>query len=145
MRASSHVEYIILRYVPNILGTEDVAIATILISSGDQHDMICDRGWQSKVRILDTNADVDMLSNLLEEIRCRLLSPSESSEMIQQLEDSFSNILQVSARRRGPLDLFSESLEDGACERMPPEFGVADYRDRRSTISRENDCIPLIK
>jgi hypothetical protein len=145
MRASRHFEYIILQYVPNILSDENVGIATILISSGDRHPMICDRDWQNKVRILDPNADVDMLGKLLEEIRCRLLSPGESSEMIQQLEDSFSNILQVSARRRGPLDLFSGSLDDGVGERMRPKFAVADYRDRRSTILPENNSHSPIK
>jgi hypothetical protein len=145
MTQSGDVEYIFLTYVPNILSEKNVDIATILISLGDQGHMICDQGWQNKVRILDPNADVEMLGNLLEEIRCRLLSPGESSEMIQQLEGSFSNILQVSARKRGPRALFSQSLEDGACETMPPKFERKDRRDRESTMTSENDAIPLIK
>jgi hypothetical protein len=123
MTASGDVEYIVLRYAPNILSDKYVAIAGILISPGGRRRMICDPGWQSKVRIFDPDADVDMLAALLEEIRCRLLAPGECSEMLRQLEESFSNVLQVSARIRGPRSLFSESLQDGFCERIPAQLG----------------------
>jgi len=42
---------------------------------------------------------MEMLGSLLTEIRERLLSKEQRSDMIRQLEDSFSNVVQVSQRR----------------------------------------------
>ena len=149
MNASSDVEYIVVQYVPNVLSDKSVALAAVLISlAGREQEvgtMICADNWQRQVRILDPSADLEMLAHLLAEIRDRLLSPSERSETIRQLEDSFSNVIQVSSRRRGSLSHFSESFGAGSYENMPPpQFGLNEYRDTRSTIS-PRDSIAVIK
>ena len=107
MTTSTSVECWLLYYVPNVLSEKTVAIAGIIIPSGDleagAYGMIHAADWQTKVRVLDPDADLQMLNALLSEIRDRLVSPSQRSDMIQKLEDSFSNVVQVApARLRTP-------------------------------------------
>jgi hypothetical protein len=115
MTESRNVEYCLLRYVPNVLSDRSVSIAAIVINSSNLENgictMICAADWEAKVRILDPDADVGMLEALLTEIRDRLLSASQRSDMILQLEDSFSNAVQVSQRRKCPVALRPEAVE----------------------------------
>jgi hypothetical protein len=97
------VECWLLYYVPNLLSDKTVSIAAIIIPSGDLETgacgMIYAADWQTQVRVLDPDADLEMLNALLSEIRDRLVSPSQCSDMIHQLEDSFSNIVQIAPAR----------------------------------------------
>ena len=108
MTESSDFEYCLLHYVPNLLRDKSVSIAVIVFDSSDLENgirtMICAADWQTKVRILEPDTDVEMLVALLTEIRDRLLSPSQCSDMIRQLEDSFSNAVQISLRRKYRFD-----------------------------------------
>ncbi|MGD0571145.1 MAG: DUF3037 domain-containing protein [Candidatus Sulfotelmatobacter sp.] len=104
MTASNDIEYCLLHYVPNVLLSEkSVSIAAILINPSDpKHEacaMICAADWQMRVRVLDPDADLEMLDSLLAELREKLLSPSESSDVIRRMKDSFSNAVQVSQSR----------------------------------------------
>jgi hypothetical protein len=103
MTTSTSVEYCLLYYVPNVISDEKVSMATIFITSGDLENGVCTiiyaADWQTRVRVLDPDADLEMLEALLSDIRDRLLSPSQRSDMIHQLEDSFSNVIQISNRR----------------------------------------------
>src|SRR5580693_2120877 len=103
MTTSPSVEYCRLHYVPNILSDKTVSIAAITLPSGaletEACGMIYAADWQTKVQVLDPDADLEMLNALLSEIRDRLVSPSQCSDMIHQLEDSFSNVVQVSPAR----------------------------------------------
>src|SRR5713226_7521525 len=101
-------EYCLLHYVPNVLSDKRVSIAAIIFfDSSDPVNgvcvMICAADWQTKVRTVDSDADLDMLEAQLTEIGDRLLSPNHRFDRIRQLEDSFSNVVQVSPRRRYPL------------------------------------------
>jgi len=114
MTESSNFEYCLLHYVPSLLSDKSVSIAVIVFNSSDLENgictMICAADWQTKVRILEPNTDLEMLSVLLTEIRDRLLSPSHRSDMIRQMEDSFSNIVQVSQRRKYRFDATPEAV-----------------------------------
>ena len=85
------IEYRLLFYVPNVLCDQAVSIATFAFSTGDLKTGLCgmvyDPGWRSEVRVLDADADLEMLEVLLSDIQDRLLSPSQRSDMIHQLED----------------------------------------------------------
>jgi len=109
------VHYFLLTYVPNILGDKSVSIAAIVFSPRDLEAGVCAMiyapGWQTRVRVLDPDADVETLEALLSEIRDRLLSPSDRSDMIHQMEDSFSNIVQISQRRELALDSSPNAIE----------------------------------
>jgi hypothetical protein len=101
----SDVEYCVLHYVPNtVIRDERVSVAAIFTNSSEPGNkictMICAANWQTKVRGLDPDADLAMLDALLKEIGERLQSPSERSDMIRQIEESFSNAVWVSQRRK---------------------------------------------
>jgi hypothetical protein len=114
---SDYTEYCLLHYVPNVADDESIPIAALLIVSNDEEggscDLWLDEDWQSKVRLLDPYADLVMLEALFTEIRDRLSSEGHSSEMLHCLEDSFSNTIQISQRRKCTMahdDPFARSL-----------------------------------
>jgi len=115
MTASTNVEYCVLHYVPNVLSDKSVSIAAIVVSSGDLETRACSMvyapDWHTGVRVLDPTADLEMLEALLSDIRDRLLSPSQRSNMIHQLEDSFSNVIQVSQKRECTLATSPNAIE----------------------------------
>jgi hypothetical protein len=118
MAESSNLEYCLLHYVPNLLRDKSVSIAAIVFNSGDLENGICTMiyaaDWQINVRLLEPNTDLEMLNAVLTEIRNRLLSPSQRSDMIRQMEDSFSNVIQVSQRRKYRFDARPEAIGDFA-------------------------------
>ena len=103
MTEYTNVEYCLLSYVPNVLSCEGVSIAAIFIDSTDPEEETCTvsfaENWQTKVRLLDSDSDLEMLAALLTEIRDRLLSKHDRRDMLRQMEDSFSNVVQVSQRQ----------------------------------------------
>ena|ERR1700680_4962146 len=111
MIASTNREYCLLNYVPNVLSDKSASIAMVIFP-GDPEKGVCamiyTADWQTRVRVLDRDADLEALEALLSDIRDRLLSPSQCSSMIHQLEDSFSNIIQVSQRRECTLEVCLE-------------------------------------
>jgi len=115
MLESSTIEYCLLRYVPNVVSNEGVSIAVIFIDASDLQNGTCAMSlaadWPNKVRLLDPDSDLAMLAALLGEIRDRLLSPTERVDMIHQLEDSFSNGIQVSERRKCMVPLEPKSID----------------------------------
>jgi Protein of unknown function (DUF3037) len=94
MTGSTNIEYCLVQYVPNVVRDERISIAAIFIDSSDLQNGFCTvsfaQDWQNKVHLFDPDSDLEMLRALLAEIRGRLLSTSERSDMIRQLEDSFS-------------------------------------------------------
>jgi hypothetical protein len=115
MTASSDVEFILLHYVPNMLSRQRVSIAAIFVDFDNLEEGICTMSvaedWRTKVRLLDPNADLEMLSALLMDIRHRLSSKNDRSDMLRQMEDSFSNAIQVSSRQKCPVSPTPENIE----------------------------------
>ncbi len=120
MNESRNAEYCFLQYVPNIESDKSVLMAVILIDPDDSTKGICSMSisanWQRNVRFVDPDADLDVLAASLKEIQDRLLSPRHRAEMIHQLEDSFSNVIQVSPRRKCSVAPKPESIEAFACK-----------------------------
>lgn len=140
MTKSSGVEYCFLQYVPNIVRDKRVSIAVVFIEPNNHEGGICMMivapNWRIKARLLDADVDLEMLEALLTEIRDRLLSKQQRSEMIRQMEDSFSNVVQVSPRQKCPvtpgaeiIEAFARRLLEKQSE-MPPSFSgrLHDFR-----------------
>jgi hypothetical protein len=113
------MEYCLLRYTPNVAVDEGVSIAAVVIDLSNLDEKgICAMSiaadWKTRVRLLDPDSDLEMLEALLTEIRNRLLSEGERCEMLQQMEDSFSNVVRVSQRRRCTVALRPETIESFA-------------------------------
>ena len=130
MTASCNVEYCILEYVSNVVSSAQIPIAVIFIDSTDMQNGICTMtfaaDWQTNIRRLDPDSDLEMLVALLTEIRDRLLSSLDRSDMIRQMEDSFSNVIQVSQRQKCPVAPNLETVEAfarallGKASNLPP-------------------------
>jgi hypothetical protein len=89
-------EFFLLRYVPDAVKNEFVNIGVVLTSPNGGAELRMTRDW-SRVRCLDPAADVEMLEAIEAEMRTRLNAGDEDkAAMIKKLDDSFSNILQVS-------------------------------------------------
>jgi hypothetical protein len=94
-----HLEFFLLRYVPDAVKDEFVNVGIVMVESGANGGGFADvrftRDWR-RVRCLDPQADVEMLAALEREIRGQLASTHDRSVLLRRLEDSFSNVIQLS-------------------------------------------------
>lgn len=99
MAENSEFEYLMLYYVPQAISSEQVCIAVIIHSELESvSPLFVANQWETRVQGFDPDADLIMLQALLSEIGGRLGSPAERHDMLIELEESFSNTVQVSAR-----------------------------------------------
>lgn len=138
MTTSTNVEYCLLYYVPNVLSEKRISIAAIVTPPGDVEAgvwaLIYAADWQTRVRVLDPDADLEILKALLSDIQDRLLSPSGRSNLIHQLEDTFSNVIQVSQKRECTLATSPITMEGFA----PFPTRVAQIRAESVDSARDN-------
>ena len=130
MGMTSSIEYRIVWYVPDVMSNNCLSLAVIFTDSCDPQDGVCAmnvaESWQAEVRHIDPHCDLKMIEALLSEIHARLLSRSERSDMIRQLEDSFSNLVQVSDRHKLPSEWRLDSLEEFAHELLGNSLSTSD-------------------
>lgn len=135
MTEYTHIEYCLLSYVPSVFSCEGVSIAAIFIDSTDPEEENCTMSlaedWQTKVRLLDSDSDLDMLAALLTEIRDRLSSKHARRGMIRQMEDSFSNTVQLSQRQKCPVTSRPETIQAFARELLGKTSKTRLYLSRK--------------
>jgi len=87
-------EFFLVRYVPDPVKNEFVNIGVLLREAGRPESAVLrfTKDW-SRVRCVDPDADTAMLEALESEIRRRLLE--DGQPVMKVLEDSFSNLLQI--------------------------------------------------
>jgi hypothetical protein len=87
-------EFLLVRYVPDPVKNEFVNIGVMLREAGQPASTVVrfTKDW-SRVRCVDPDADIAMLEALESEFRRRLLE--DGQPMMKTLEDSFSNLLQI--------------------------------------------------
>ena len=96
MAALKQCEFFLLRYVPDAVKNEFVNIGVVLTSPEGVAELRMTRDW-SRVRCIDPSADVDVLEALESELKGRLSAGGETrTAMLKKVEDSFSNLLQIS-------------------------------------------------
>lgn len=92
-------EFFLLRYVPDVVKEEFVNIGLVIFESGENGPGFADvrftKDW-SRVRCLDPQADVELLARLEKDIRAQLMEMRDREALIRRMEDSFSNLVQVS-------------------------------------------------
>jgi hypothetical protein len=91
-------EFFLVRYVPDTVRNEFVNIGVVLREAGrpETARVQFTRDW-SRVRCVDPEADTGMLEALETEVRERLATGTvETAAMMKILEESFSNVLQIS-------------------------------------------------
>lgn len=99
MAERRQLEFFLLRYVPDAVKDEFVNIGVVLVEPGANGAGFADvrftRDWR-RVRCLDPQADVEMLEALEREIRGQLGEVKDRDALLRRLEDSFSNVIQLS-------------------------------------------------
>jgi hypothetical protein len=91
-------EFFLVRYVPDPVKNEFVNIGVLLREAGQPESTIVrfTKDW-SRVRCVDPDADTAMLEALETEVRRRLLENGQP--VMRVLEDSFSNLLQITSSK----------------------------------------------
>jgi Protein of unknown function (DUF3037) len=94
-------EFFLLRYVPDAVKDEFVNVGVVMVEAGVGGnkgrfaDVRFTRDWR-RVRCLDPQADVEMLAALERDIRGQLAEAHDRAVLLRRLEDSLSNVIQLS-------------------------------------------------
>jgi hypothetical protein len=92
-------EFFLLRYVPDAVKDEFVNVGVVIVEAGRNGAGFADvrftRDWR-RVRCLDPQADVEMLAALERDVRGQLATTHDREVLLRRLEDSFSNVIQLS-------------------------------------------------
>ena len=112
MNGRRECEFRLIRYVPDAVRNEFVNIGVLLreaagAGAGQAPVLRMTRDW-ARVRCVDPDADTEMLEALEGELRARLLEGAggDGKPVLEVMEDSFSNLLQVTE----PKGCLAESL-----------------------------------
>jgi hypothetical protein len=110
-------EFQLIRYVPDAVRDEFVNIGVLLREAGgvDAPLVRMTRDW-ARVRCADPEADTEMLEALEEELKARLAEtpPEGARPLMEVIEDSFSNLVQVTDAK----GCLADSLPAGVDELM---------------------------
>ena len=93
-------EFSLIRYVPDVVKGEFANIGVVLREAGREDAVVrFTRDW-SRVRCMDADVDVALLESLESELSVRLQStPPNAKPVLEVLEDSLSNSVQLTAMR----------------------------------------------
>lgn len=114
-------EYFLIRYVPNLLRGEYVNFGIVLLDAAQKD--FAEVRWAkdlSRVRCLDADADLEYLTALEQDLKQKLSSAADRAAMLQIIEDSFSNAVQVSPTRALVTDAPNVAIERLAKEFLEP-------------------------
>ena len=91
-----------VRYVPKVIAKEFVNIAVVMLErtvhSQGFAEVRFTESWK-QVKSLDPGADIEMLDALKQEFRKRFQDVAQRRALLRLLEDSFSNVVQLSPRK----------------------------------------------
>jgi hypothetical protein len=94
------LEFFLLRYVPHAVRQEFVNIGILMVEGSENGSVFANvrfaKDWQ-RVRRMDPQADVEMLEALLREIQAEVGEIKDRAMLLRRMEDSFSNVIQLSA------------------------------------------------
>ena len=97
--AMRQCEFFLLRYVPDAVKDEFVNIGVVMLEADAGFaDIRLTRDWR-RVRCLDPGVDVEMLEAMEREVRARLADVADRAALMSKLEESLSNVVQLSAAK----------------------------------------------
>jgi Protein of unknown function (DUF3037) len=95
-------EFFLLRYVPDAVKGEFVNIGLVMVGAAGEGAGFADvrftQDWR-RVRCLDPQADVEMLQAVERDIRGQLQTVKDRESLLRKLEDSLSNLIQISSAK----------------------------------------------
>ncbi|HEY1742641.1 MAG TPA: DUF3037 domain-containing protein [Granulicella sp.] len=105
-------EFSLIRYVPDVVKGEFANIGVVLREAGREDAVVrFTRDW-SRVRCMDADADVALLESLESELSVRLQrTPLDAKPVLEVLEDSLSNSVQLTAMRATLAENMSTEME----------------------------------
>src|SRR5689334_15966036 len=93
-------ELTLLKYFPSVLSKDNVNIGVMLLQRKanvvDFAALKFRPSWDS-VSVVDPNADIDFLKEVARDMEYRIKNDLERNSLIHQIEDSFSNQIQLSS------------------------------------------------
>jgi hypothetical protein len=96
MAERRHLEFFLLRYVPDAVKDEFVNIGVVAVEAGGGFaEVRFTRDWR-RVRCLDAGADVEMLEALGRDLQERIGDVGNRAALLEKLQDAFSNTIQLS-------------------------------------------------
>ena len=106
-------EFFLVRYVPDAVKNEFVNIGVVLREAGrPETALVRFTRDRTRVRCVDPEADTGMLEALENELRERLCNgPIETAAIMKALEESFSNMLQVTQPKACLADSMPAEIE----------------------------------
>jgi len=100
MAEKRKLEFFLLRYVPDAVKGEFVNIGLIAMESGPEGASLVDvrftKDW-NRLQCLDPQTDLDVLEALQQELRQEIGQSRDRTALLRRMEDSFSNLVQISA------------------------------------------------
>jgi hypothetical protein len=97
------LDYFLLRYVPNVIREEFVNIGIVMTENGGDGGGFAGahftKDWRH-ARLVDPGIDIEMLEALGREVQIRLQDVGSRAELLHQMMDSWSNLIQLSPVRR---------------------------------------------
>jgi Protein of unknown function (DUF3037) len=100
MAVRRQLEFFLLRYVPDAVKGEFVNFGVMALANGPNGAEFIDvrfmKDW-GRVLCLDPQADLDVLFALEKEIRREIGRTKDQVTLLRKMEDSFSNLVQISA------------------------------------------------
>jgi hypothetical protein len=100
MAEKRKIEFFLLRYVPDAVKGEFVNFGIMALESGVGGSRLVDvrftKDW-GRVLCLDPQADLDVLTGLLKDLRQEIGVEKDRVSLLHRMEDSFSSLVQVSA------------------------------------------------
>lgn len=98
MTDKRHLELFLLRYVPSPIANDSVNIGFVLLELSESARTVIEArftaNWQP-VRALDPDADINLLYALALDI-CERVKNGNPEDLLQRMDDSFSNAIQLS-------------------------------------------------
>ena len=114
MRERLQCEFALIRYVPDVVKGEFANIGVVLREAGKDAVVRFTRDW-TRVRCMDADADITLLESLETEITERLRVGVElkvnAKPMVELLEDTLSNSIQMTAMRATLAESMPAELE----------------------------------
>ena len=95
-------EFFVLRYVPDAVKDESLNIGILMIEEGANGAGFADvrftQDWR-RVQCIDPQADVEWLQAVEGDIRGQLAQSSDRTVLMNKLQDSLSNVIQLSSAK----------------------------------------------
>src|SRR5436305_3085796 len=99
MAERKQCQFFLLRYAPDAVKEEFVNVGVVLLEQNGFADVKFTDDFR-RVKCLDADADIEVLTELEKEIRTRIKDAGpDRDEIINKLKDSFSSTLQISSSK----------------------------------------------